>query len=755
MSSLSIGICRKASIHSKLLYFEPVPMSELQNNYFSFQENYNGEPVAPRHTNGLSTNEIVSRAFREPYFQLLLFVAALWRNAFWVVPSSIILAACLGGLYFTTSSEKYTSRAWVRIYNEPRYIAFPRQYSRDETVAMVQANLQFIHTPQVLLNAWTAIVEKTNTEGIDISHLMELREPTEWLSNNIHVQRRGESPIYIFSFTTENSRLSQLILESLMTSYFSFISQSNKSNESGQRESLLDNANVKRKEIEDLHAQYIRLLNQITDAGGEIPSDMSRLITTQTSLSTQIIELESQLRSQEILLALNQKMIVDGPEITDGEVEADVYANPIMVQLLSERVQLLDDRERLLLRDETEDTRGMLKIQRLLDDLEKRIQSTADRLALEAKQRRKAEGQEFARKKVTESEQLIEQLKSQVASLREANRDQQSKEGNRSKLITEALEVQAMKNREEQVYNILMQQLGVLNTESAAPEQVDLISKADLPVYADTGARNRMSVLLCLFGFLIPIAIAWGREVLSPRFYHASQFPILFPDVSREEIADVPLPGYEHHMSERQKLAYYRSIDEACCNFCFGPAFRGAGVFLFSSVYNDDGQAQLALSVAEKIAQMKKKPVLLIDTHGGNPLLRQLFGVGENGSLSDVLSMQRSLNDAIVSDTQQQNLYFLPDGPSPGHSMIDLFSDGRFEMLLAELKKHYSTIIISTAPIQVSPASQLLCHYADSVVLSLRTFETLRKETETACERLASIGTPVNAFMVSGIAGKN
>ena len=728
-------------------------MSELQNNY-SYQESHNGEPVAPRHTDGLSTNEIVSRAFREPFFHLLLFVGAVWRNAFWILPSSVILAACFGSLYFTTSPKKYTSRAWVRIYNEPRYIAFPRQYSRDETAAMVQANLQFIYSPPVLLNAWTAIVEKSNAEGIDISHLMEMREPTEWLSNSIHVQRRGESPIYIFSFTTENSRLSQLILESLMTSYFSFISQSNKSNESGQRESLLENANVKRKEIEDLHTQYIRIVSQITEAGGEIPSDMNRLITAQTSLSTQIIELDSQIRSQEILLALNRKMVIDGPEITDGEIEADVYANPIMVQLLSERVQLLDDQERRRLRDEGEDSPGMLKIQRQLEDLEKRIQSSTERLALEVKQRRKAEGQEFARKKVTESEQLIEQLKSQVASLREANRDQQSKEGNRSKLITEALEVQAMKNREEQVYNILMQQLGVLNTESAAPEQVDLISKADLPAFADTGSRNRMTVLLCLFGFLIPVAIAWGREVLSPRFYHASQFPILFPGVAMEAIADVPLPGYEHHMSERQKLAYYRSIDEACCNFCFGPAFRGAGVFLFSSVYNDDGQAQLALSVAEKIAQMKKKPVLLIDTHGKNPLLRQLFGVEDNGSLSDVLSMQRSLSDAIVSDSQQQNLYFLSDGPSPNHSMIDLFSDGRFEMLLKELKKHYPTIIISAAPIQESPASQLLCHYADSVVLSLRIFETLRKETEATCERLANIGTPVNAFMVAGIAGK-
>jgi len=728
-------------------------MSELQNND-SFQENYNGESVASYRINGLSTNEIMSRTFREPFFHFLLFMGALWRNAFWIVPSSVILAACLGGLYFMTSTEKYTSRAWIRIFNEPRYIAFPRQYSREETAAMVQANLQFIYSPPVLNNAWTSIMEKSNAEGIDISYIMELREPTEWLSNNIHVQRRGESPIYIFSFTTENSRLSQLILESLMTSYFSFISQSNKSNESSQRESLLESANVKRKDIEDLHTQYLRIVNQITEAGGEIPSDMSRLITSQPSLSIQIIETESQIRSQEILLALNQKMIADGPEITDGEVEADVYTNPIMVQLLAERVQLLDDRERRLLRDESEDTQGMLKNQRQLDDLEKRIQNTAERLAQEAKQRRKAEGQEMARKKITESEQLIEQLKSRVVSLREANRDQQSKEGNRSKLITEALEVQAMKNREEQVYNILMQQLGVLNTESAAPEQVDLISKADFPAFADTGSRNRMTMLLCLFGFLVPIMIAWGREVLSPRFYHSSQFPILFPHVAMEAIADVPLPGYEHHMSERQKLAYYQSIDETCCNFCFGPAFRGTGVFLFSSVVNDDGQAQLALSIAEKIAQMKKKPVLLIDTHGENPILRQLFGVKDNGSLSDVLSIQQSLNDAIVSDSQQQNLYFLPDGPSPGHSMIDQFSDGRFEMLLNELKKHYPTIIISTAPIQESPTSQLLCHYADSVVLSLRIFETLRKETEVTCERLANIGTPVNAFMVAGIAGK-
>ena len=729
-------------------------MSESQNQNSS-QKNGDTDPAVVRRSNpkGLSTNEMVNRAFREPYFLFLLFLMAVRRRIFWILPAGIFLGACFGSMYYLCSALTYKSETWVRIYNEPRYIAFRQQYSGEETKAMVQAHLQLIKSPPVLENAWAAILEKAETEGINISKLQRVREPVDWLAANIGVERRGESPVYIFSFATEDPRLSQLILSSIMTSYFAFMTQNNRSKETYQRASLRENANIKRQEIEQLHTQYLRVANEITSQGGELPSELNRVILAQTPLATQIIEIEGKIKAQEIILQLSKKVLADDSEVDDAEIARYVYSSPLMQQLTEERVALLDELEKVTVR-RSDESPTALRIRKKLDEVEVRIQRAQEKLAAEAKQFRKVERYEAALNKVEESEQLIEQLKSQAGLLREANKSQQSKEGGMSRLVGEAMEILTMKNREEQVYNTLLSQIGILDTESSAPEQVDQISKASFPNHANTAARNRMTVMLCLFGFIIPVLAAWGLESLVPRFYHPSQFSIQFPDLALETVADVPMPGREHLMTDRQKQAYYFSIDETCNDLCFGQSFLQTQVFLFSSIIHDDGQSQLALSIAERLAQIRKKPVLLIDTHGSNPLLRNLFGDAGKGSLADILSLRLGLGEAIVSDPEQTNLYFLPDGPASGHATIGQFGDGKFGMLLAELKKHYSTIIISAAPMENSTAAQMLCHYADSIVLSLRIRETYRKNTERICERLGSIGTPVRAFLVSGVTSK-
>ena len=245
--------------------------------------------------------------------------------------------------------------------------------------------------------------------------------------------------------------------------------------------------------------------------------------------------------------------------------------------------------------------------------------------------------------------------------------------------------------------------------------------------------------------------LAWGSELLRPRFYHLSQIPNMYPGVAWETVSGLARSGREASMSKRQKQAFYFSVDDICNNFCFGRSFVGNSVFLFSSVQKDDGQTLLALSVAEKIALMRQKPVLLIDAHGDSPRLRNLVGVESKASLEDVLAMRFSLNEAIVRDSQQPNLFFLPDGPSQTNSSIDLFSDGKFEMLLGELRNHYCAIIISTPPMERSSGSRVLCHYADAVAVAVRLYDTPRKNTERLYERLFEVGNPINSFMISGI----
>ena len=710
------------------------------------------QPAAP----GTSMNELIDRAFREPYYRFLLFLAALWRNWYWVLPFSIILGGLVGALTYLTSKEQYTSEAWVRVYLEQPYIAFPQQHSREEAIAIVQAALQIIKSPPIVKDAWLRITEKAKKDGIDISELQKKKDPIKWLTNNINLHQRGESLVYIVSFTTEDPRLSELILKSVIDSYFKSVEEDYKRRNDGVISSLQGIADQKRKEIDVLNREYNSYGREIAMLGGDLPSELTKMIvsTTQTPLAMTIASLEADIAAEDIMLKLNRNVLEDESEIPDSEVEGELYQYPTMLQLLTEKADLQIKLEEYLEKYTSDDAKNVRTTRDRLEAIDKQIEKARDELLPDLKARWRATLRQMAHREIIASEKRIEQLKKQIESLQASNVKNQTQDANVVEIVNKAVETLTTKNREEQVYGILMQRIGILRTEKDARDQVDLISPAHLPDFPDSNRRLRQSLLCFILGMAMPVLLAWGRELLCPRFYHLSQFPLMFPSVVWETVAGLTRSGLETSMSKRQKQAFYFSVDEICNNLCFGRSFAGNRVFLFSSVRNDDGQALLALSVAEKIALMRQKPVLLIDAHGASPRLRNLVGVESKTSLTDVLAMRLSLNEAIVRDSQQQHLFFLPDGPSPSNSFIDLFSDGKFEMLLRELRNHYCAIIISTPPMERSSGSHVLCHYADAVVMALRLYDTPRKNTERLYERLYEVGKPIRSFMISGIAAR-
>ena len=711
------------------------------------------QPAAP----GTSMNELIDRAFREPYYRFLLFLAALWRHWYWVLPFSIILGGLLGGLTYFITEEQYSSEAWVRIYMEQPYIAFPQQHSREEAIAIVLASLQILRSPKIVENAWLRIGEKATTEGVDISNITKKKDPKKWLRSKIKITQQAESPLYIVSFTTTNPRLSYLILDSIMSCYFKAMDEDYKKRSNGIIESLQGIADEKKIEIDALNREYNRLAREIATEGGDLPSELSKMIvsTTQTPLAMSIASLEAEIAAEEIMIKLNRNVLEDESEIPDSEVEGDLFQYPTMLQLLKEKADLQIRLEERMQKYDSEDARQVRQIQDKLDILEKSIEKATTELLPDMKKYWRASLRQQAHREILLSEQKVEQMKKQIESLQASNVKSQTKDANTVEIVNKAIETLTTRNREEEVFGKLLQRVGMLKTEKDAREQVDLISPASVPQFPDSSQRLRQGILVFILGFFAPVLLAWGTELLRPRFYHMSQFPIMFPGVSRETVAGMPRSGREASMSKSQKQAFYFSVDEIGNNLCFGRSFVGNRVFLFSSVCNDDGQTLLALSVAEKIALMRQKPVLLIDTHGDSARLRNLVGVESKASLADVLAMRLSINEAIVRDSQQPNLFFLPDGPSQHNSAIDLLSDGKFEMLLRELRNHYCAIIISAQPMERSSGAHVLCHYADAVVVALRLYDTPRKNTERLYERLFEVGKPINSFMISGVsAGK-
>jgi Mrp family chromosome partitioning ATPase len=307
------------------------------------------------------------------------------------------------------------------------------------------------------------------------------------------------------------------------------------------------------------------------------------------------------------------------------------------------------------------------------------------------------------------------------------------------------------------VYEMLLSRYNAVELEGEneqhgdRPQQVTQISDTEVPGEADFTERNRVMVLAALFGLCAPILLAWGFEMRTTRFYHLSQFPIMFPNVSMETIGGMPRPGLAAVYRGKKRRNFQQSIEELCHSFCYGKHFEGMKVFLLSSVRKDDGQALIAVNLAEKMAKMQQQPVLLIDTFGGNARLRQLMGMEGKGGLADVLQMRLGMNDAIIRDSEQPFLYFLPDAENANVEAAEIFSDGKFDMLLSELKKHYSAIILSAPPFQASSVAYSLTSHADAVVIAIRLYDTYKTSTEEVFERLETLGTPVTSFVISGI----
>ena len=699
--------------------------------------------------------EIIDRAFREPYYRFLLFLAAIWRNWYWVLPFSLILGGIAGGATYYFSKDRYTSEVWIRVYMDQPYIVFPPQQSHGQVASSVQTLLQIIYSPGVMNNAWEEILRQANVEGIDLTEIVARDRPARWLANNISVRQRGESSVHVLSFTTTNPRLSMLILDSIIRNYLTFIAKGNTTRSEGNVTKLKSIATDKKGDIESLNNEYDKLAVKLAEQGKDFPTELNRMVlAAQTSIPYQIDMLKADISALEILVEWNRDVLDDeddGTALPDSVVEFSFYQHPVVVQIIDERVALLDELEKQKPRFKTEEAKALQTIRAKIDEVDKRIERARDEFLSDLKKQLKASLRQSAHQEMLATEKRIEQLGRQIDILKEANIRNQTRDASTVKEVNETLEIVTQRNREQRIYDILMQRIDMLNTERDAQDQVDQLSEASPPQFPDDDQRFRKSGMMFVLGLVVPLLLAWGRELHRPRFYHLSQFPIMFPNVARETVAGISRSGPETNMNRREKEAFYFSVDEICNNYCFGKSFAGSGVFLFSSVRNDDGQTLLALSVAERIAQMKKKPVLLIDTHGKSPRLRNLVGVEGKASLADILEMRVSINDALVRDTQQPNLFFLPDGPSANDSSIELFSDGTFEMLLKELRNHYGTIIISTRPMERSSASQFLCNFADEVVLAVRLYNTLRQNTERLYERLYDIGKPVTSFMISGI----
>jgi capsular exopolysaccharide synthesis family protein len=139
------------------------------------------------------------------------------------------------------------------------------------------------------------------------------------------------------------------------------------------------------------------------------------------------------------------------------------------------------------------------------------------------------------------------------------------------------------------------------------------------------------------------------------------------------------------------------------------------------------------------MAQSGQK-VLLIDSDMRRPRLHISTGVAREPGLSTLLLGDDNY-DEVIKPTAVPNLFVLPCGPLPPNP-AELLMTKRFEVVLEELGKRFTKIILDSPPLQPVTDGIVLTRRSEGVIIVVRSGQTLRDELRRS------------AKMVRGVKGK-
>lgn len=169
---------------------------------------------------------------------------------------------------------------------------------------------------------------------------------------------------------------------------------------------------------------------------------------------------------------------------------------------------------------------------------------------------------------------------------------------------------------------------------------------------------------------------------------------------------------------------------------------------VLTSAVRGEGKTVAAVNLAIAMGELPGNQILLLDANLHDPAVEGYLGQRRAQGLADVLQGRCPL-DAAVRRTSIENLSMmgagtLPDNPSK------LLGSERTRVVLNQLKRRFSYVLIDTAEaLSISDAS-LLGAMADGILLVVRLADTQKTLVEQAHNQLESMGGNVLGTCLTG-----
>jgi capsular exopolysaccharide synthesis family protein len=284
----------------------------------------------------------------------------------------------------------------------------------------------------------------------------------------------------------------------------------------------------------------------------------------------------------------------------------------------------------------------------------------------------------------------------------------------RQQEIKEALYIILLEKREEAAVN-----LAIINP---SIKMVDYAKPNDKPI---SPKRAIIYLAALLIGMGIPFGIIYFYFMLDTKIHTKKDVEAVVKDIP--VIAEIP------HIPDAEKMVKYldRSVlSEAFrmlrtnLNFLMKDTKESQVIFTTSTI-KGEGKTFVSMNLAITLSTLGKK-VILVGADLRNPQLHKMLNISrhQKGVTNYLHDTVTQLDDIIEKGAQYNlKLDFIFSGTIPPNP-AELLSNGRFELLLEELKKEYDFVMVDTAPTLLVTDTTLIANLSDLLVYVTRANHT-------------------------------
>jgi exopolysaccharide transport family protein len=172
-------------------------------------------------------------------------------------------------------------------------------------------------------------------------------------------------------------------------------------------------------------------------------------------------------------------------------------------------------------------------------------------------------------------------------------------------------------------------------------------------------------------------------------------------------------------------------------------------VIMVTSARPQEGKTTTAINSAIVLAQ-KGVRVLLVDADLRRPSVHKTLGMGPRSGLSNVLTGNATLEQAITPSPILPNLFILAAG-SPPPNPAELLASSNMKDVLSELRQQFDHVVIDTPPTLSVTDAVVLSPRVDAIILVIRSGQTTKQALRRARDILMQVNARVTGVLLNAV----